>query len=108
VARNATTFQKGVVTNPKGRPPKGQATAEILRAIGDLTYQGTSRTNRERAASVMWEQACAGNLESLKWIVERTEGKVPDTINQNVTGDGSHAVSDAVIQAVLSAYAHRE
>lgn len=80
-------FQKGNTLNTlrkdgnhgnKGRPPVGQATTELLRAMGELRYRGTDQTRRERAAEVVWEQACAGNLAAFNVILERTEGKVPD------------------------------
>lgn len=79
-AATGKPFEKGQSGNPKGRPPKGQATADILRAIGDLKYQGGEVTFRERAARVLWEQAAKGDLHALQWIVERTEGKVPNTV----------------------------
>lgn len=83
------TFQKGNRANPNGRPKKGEATAEILRAIGDLEYKGSGKSYRERAALVLWEQAAsgrAGSLQALQFIVERTEGKVKDVQDLNVTG----------------------
>jgi hypothetical protein len=83
-------FQKGNTLNTlrkdgnhKGRPPKGQSTAELLRALGELKYAGSDKTRRERAAEVVWEQACKGNLQAFLAIVERTEGKVPDKLDQS-------------------------
>jgi hypothetical protein len=84
------TFQKGISGNPAGRPKTGQAMAEVLRAIADLSYKGTGRTYREQAAHMLWEQACAGrlgSLEALKFIVERTDGKVPDRLDAEVSGE---------------------
>ena|SRR5688500_18404908 len=78
-------FKPGQSGNPKGRPPKGEATAEILRAIGDLTYNNTEKTYRERAAQVLWEQACKGNLAAFQWIVDRTEGKVTDRLQHELS-----------------------
>lgn len=75
-------FQKGQSGNPNGRKKKGQTTAELLRALGDLKYAGSDKTRKERAAEVVWEQACKGNLQAFLAIVERTEGKVPDKLDQ--------------------------
>ena len=99
-------FQKGnTYGNRKGRPAKGQATAELLRAFGDLQYKGTDKTYRERAAQVLWEQAAGGSLQALQWIVERTEGKVPDTIRQEVSGTLDHGIGADKLEAVLRHYA---
>ena len=85
------TFQKGnTLGNRAGRPPAGKATAELLRAIGDLPYKGTGETYRQRAAKVLWEQACSGqmgSLQALQLILDRTEGKVTDKLETEHSGE---------------------
>lgn len=104
-------FQKGNTLgkhNGGGRPPKGQSAAEMLRALGELKHASGDKTRKERALEVIWEQACKGNLQALQWIVDRTEGKVPDKVEQTVNGTVNHAVDSKTVKAVLSAYANRK
>lgn len=99
------TFQPGQSGNPQGRAPKGQATAELLRAIADLPYGRTKQTHRERAARAIWRLACRGNLQAFAWIVERTEGKVPDHLE--VDQRTELTISGDDIDGVLGSYALR-
>lgn len=79
-------FVKGQSGNPKGRTPNRVATAELLRAAGELTYPGKAQTLRERAARAMWEQACKGNVQAMAWITDRMDGKVPDRVQMEQQG----------------------
>ena len=105
------TWVKGQSGNPRGARPRKQTTADILRCIAELTYPGTEFTYRERAARVLWEQACKGNLQALQWITERTEGKVPDVahVQQSLAMRGEvehrYRLPDDQLDAVLAHYA---
>ena len=83
-------FQPGAAWagNRRGRPKKGSAVAELLRYVGDLQYHDAGLTYRERAAELVWELACQGHLDALKWIVERTEGTAPQRVEHSGPGGG--------------------
>jgi hypothetical protein len=67
--------------NTHGRPRKGCAVAEILRAIGDEKYTGADgQTKREAVLRRVYDAALNGDLDAAKWIADRTDGKVTDTL----------------------------
>ena len=69
--QNLTPYPKGVSGNPKGRPPKGRAFADLLQLIEETP-------GAQRALSKVWlQQMLKGNLGYFKEYVERSDGKVP-------------------------------
>jgi hypothetical protein len=100
-------FQKGRSGNPNGRPKKGTSFAELLERELDLHHGKSDLTKRKRVVAVVVEQACAGSLDALKWIVERTEGKVADKVDATVNQRTEHVVSPDTVAAVLAGYALR-
>lgn len=82
MARSGGTWRKGQSGNPKGRIP----VADRYRRLLAETDERTGESNEERIARVYIAQAKQGKLASWEHILERVEGKVPDTVNQHVTG----------------------
>ena len=79
-------FQRGASGNPRGRPRKGGTFAELLaRELARASEDGTSK--KERMVAVAVEAACNGELDALKWIADRTEGKTPDHLNVQAQGE---------------------
>lgn len=74
------SWRKGLSGNPNGRPPKPVCVTDILREIGAQVDPKTKRTKLVAACLECFEKAAHGDLDSLKFIVERTEGKVKDTL----------------------------
>ncbi len=70
-------FQKGQSGNPKGRPKKGQTMADALRTVPNKTQDG--KQNKRAVAEKLVEMARGGNLEAMKLLFERVDGKVPET-----------------------------
>jgi hypothetical protein len=82
-------FQEGnTYGNRKGRPKKGAALSEYLRAELERAYNGQRLTNKERIAQVMVKQACAGNLRAAAWLMDRTEGTATQRIEHSGPGGG--------------------
>ena len=75
-------FQKGVSGNPAGRPAGSLSWNDALRRAlnrswrsGEPTLAGERRTQMDRVARAMVEQAAKGNVAAAAWIADRTEGK---------------------------------
>jgi len=81
------TFKKGQSGNPNGRPKKGFAIADILDSIGDRSFSG-DKTMKEKVLEVVYDNALDGDLNSAKFIADRTEGtalqKMSVTTNEPV------------------------
>ena len=81
------TFKKGQSGNPNGRPKKGFAIADILDTIGDKSFSN-DKTFKEAILEKVYENALAGDLNSAKFIADRTEGtalqKMSVTTNEPV------------------------
>ena len=92
------TFQKGQVANPRGRPKKGQALTDLLRAQMDaLAPDG--RPYREHVTQTLMGLVIAGNMDAMKLVFERLEGKVATIVDMTAEqrvhvildwGDGDH------------------
>lgn len=72
-------WPKGVSGNPKGRPPKGAAFADLIQLIEETP-------GAERAISKVWlQQILKGNLGYFKEFIERSDGKVPTPVDVTAT-----------------------
>ncbi len=94
------TFIKGQSGNPRGRPIKANAFAELLRVLLDKEREGT--TMREHVAQVVIEKAMRGDMDAIKWIVDRTDGKITDMVEATIDGP---TIDNATIDAALDYYA---
>ncbi len=98
------TFIKGQSGNPRGRPVKANAFAEVLRLLLDEERAG--KTTREQIARVVIDKAISGDMDAIKWIVDRTDGKVTDTLSALIdSGVSAPLISDDTINAALDYYA---
>ena len=76
-------FQPGQSGNPNGRPKGTQALSDNLRSLlAQKTADG--RTNGDLIVSKLVEKAQAGEIDALKVILDRVDGKVPE--RKEVTG----------------------
>lgn len=96
-------FQPGRSGNPAGRPPAGEAFAEVLRAELGRSLRG--KTNRDAIAARVVAMARAGDLDAVRWIVDRVDGKVPERLDAGVAH--SFGLEDATLDAVLAYYARK-
>lgn len=62
--------------NPGGRP-KGESFASVLRELLDVEHRKAPNWRAAVAARVI-QMAANGDLDAIKWIADRTDGKVTD------------------------------
>jgi hypothetical protein len=98
-------FVKGQSGNPKGRPPAVPTFARVLRAQLDAVRDGSS--TRDLLAAVVVDKALAGDLDAVKWIVDRVDGKVPDRLEAGVDARVTPAIDEPTRLAVLAHAARR-
>lgn len=96
---SATQWKQGQSGNPAGRPKGVKTMADILRRIGKVVAPESTRLRLSKLfgkempkltmqEAVLWrvyEAALRGYPWAVKFIAERTEGKVKETIDENVT-----------------------
>jgi hypothetical protein len=97
------TFVKGQSGNPGGRPKGHRTFAATLRAQLDRARAGL--TTRERIAAAAIDKALAGDLDAIRFIVDRTDGRAPERLEVDATV--APPVTDATIAAVLARAAAR-
>jgi hypothetical protein len=79
---NLIPAKKGEVRNPKGRPKKGSAIADILNDMGDelIEVNGVKITKRKAVMMKVYQLAVKGESWAVHFIADRTEGKAIDRI----------------------------
>jgi hypothetical protein len=68
--------------NRQGRPKKGHAIADMLNEIGDSIVE--DKTRREKILEKVYKMAEDGDLNAIKFIADRTEGR-PQEFHQLTT-----------------------
>ncbi|HXI19146.1 MAG TPA: hypothetical protein VNM48_22500 [Chloroflexota bacterium] len=104
-------FAKGRTANrrtPKHGPPRSYETfaalfEAALALAPDAPAPTEGETTKQRIVRAIVERAKKADLQAFDRIADRTEGKVPETINQNVRG----AITDAAAQAVITRHVER-
>jgi hypothetical protein len=82
-------FAKGESGNRRGRPARGRTFADLLdrdlrRRFAPPADAPDERLTRKQAlVRKAVDLALAGELDALKWIVERTEGKTPERLEHS-------------------------
>lgn len=76
-----TPFKKGQSGNPKGRPKKGSALADIINRISEQKHIGNT-TNIEALIVSTYRLAIAGDSAARNFIADRTEGKAVERIQK--------------------------
>src|SRR5262245_26275797 len=87
--------------NAGGRA-KPASFASVLRTELDKLHAGT--TNRQAIAAKAVQLALKGNLDAMKWIADRTDGKVPERLE--VPTETAELLDD-VLRLEILAYAAR-
>jgi hypothetical protein len=78
--QSSTSFKPGQSGNPRGRPKKGLAFAEVLR---ECLMEAASddpkdhRTKLELVVDALIDQACSRDVQAIREIAARMDGRVP-------------------------------
>lgn len=92
-------FKKGRSGNPKGRPKKGKALTDVLRRVlAEPVTDG--KTKAEELADTLWKMAKAGDLDAVKYIYDRLDGKPTET--QEVSGPGGKPLELQVVERIVT------
>lgn len=68
-------FKKGDPNiNRKGRPPTGNAWAELLRAVGEEKEPKTGKKFKELVSKRLWIECVNGNIGAIRELFNRMEG----------------------------------
>lgn len=84
--KNQTSFKPGVVTNPKGRPPKGMSLTELMREHLENIPEGQEKTHKEVFIEKVLELAKKGDATAMKITWNYLEGMPKQ--NVDVTSGG--------------------
>ena len=69
------TFVKGESGNPNGRPKKGHSLSDLLlSALAEKGQKGIPK--RKELMQVLLDMALAGDLDAIKVVLDRSDGKV--------------------------------
>jgi hypothetical protein len=83
-------WQKGQSGNPAGRPKGSLSAVEALRAALERPWRsgeaGGGRTQLDRVARALVEQAAKGNVQAAAMVFERIDGKVAQRVEQSIEG----------------------
>lgn len=71
--------------NRKGRPRKGESTAEILREKLDQVVKG--KTRREILAESLLSKAEGGDVPAARTVLERVEGRSPFIVSPGASAE---------------------
>jgi len=75
-------FKPGQSGNPKGRPKKGQALAELLETA--LKAKGEDGIPKRKAViDTLIRLALSGDLDAIKVILDRVDGKVVERLEHS-------------------------
>lgn len=80
-------WQAGQSGNPKGRPKRGETISELIRAV--LREKGPEGiANRKLVAQKLVALALDGNMDAIKVVLDRVDGKVVEKLEHSGAGGG--------------------
>ncbi len=82
-----------------GRPPKEKSFANMLNIAIKEAIEGSDKTKLRAVADALVDKAMAGDVQAIKEVADRLDGKVP----QAVVGDGEHDPIGIVFKTIYEA-----
>jgi len=74
-------FPKGVSGNPNGRPKLTKLTEALRQQLSEQMPNASEETQAEAIARALIREALIGNVQAIREIGDRTEGKAPLTLD---------------------------
>lgn len=68
-------FQKGETGNPNGRPKRTRLTDALREQLQEVLPEAPEQTIAERIADALIQKALSGDVQAIREIGDRTEGK---------------------------------
>jgi hypothetical protein len=87
-------FRKGQSGNPGGRPKKAEFPTAELRRILQMIDESSGKPNSTHVAEMLLAAALKGNIEAIKYIFDRVDGK---RVEQRPEG-----ASDGIVNVYLN------
>ncbi len=75
------TFPKGVSGNPNGRPKLTKLTEALREQLAEAMPSAPERTVAEAIARTLIREAIGGNVQAIREIGDRTEGRPKQTLD---------------------------
>ncbi len=85
-----------------GRPPKEKSFANMLNIAIKEAIEGTDKTKLRAVADALVNKAMAGDVQAIKEVADRIDGKVP----QALVGDDEHDAISLITRIELVAPGH--
>jgi hypothetical protein len=101
-------FRKGQSGNPGGRPRHDTLTASLLAKLKEWAPGADDKTVADCLATVLIREALLGNIQAIKEIVDRTEGRAKQALDVdirtmwNITELMSGGLTEAIHEERLS------
>jgi len=93
------TWQKGQSGNPNGRPRKNRAMTDELRCLLQRKWQPRDTTTRELIAQQLICLALTADLDAIKYIFDRVDGKPAQSLEHSGPGGGPITLEGLLDQA---------
>ena len=86
-----------------GRPPKEKSFANMLNIAIKEAIEGTDKTKLRAVADALVDKAMSGDVQAIKEVADRIDGKVPQGV---IGGDEDDSPINVVTKILLVAPGH--
>jgi hypothetical protein len=79
-----------------GRPPKEKSFANMLNIAIKEAIEGSDKTKLRAVADALVDKAMTGDVQAIKEVADRIDGKVP----QGIVGDDEHDPVNVTVNVI--------